>query len=155
MKFAFWNAGGYTKEKASGFEIILVNSDIDAFCIVEADSSSAIENENKRTTTWYNIYTLPCSRRRAIGIIIGVKQHLIAENTLFRSQEINKGKSGSYFFHLRLIILSALMRKSKKCLYAKQVSLFDCCNNTKSIITLTGSEKITTIFAPVDLLTFK
>jgi hypothetical protein len=57
MKFVFWNTGGYTKEKAPEFKNILVNRDIDAFCIVEADSSSDIENENKRTTPGYNIYS--------------------------------------------------------------------------------------------------
>jgi hypothetical protein len=69
MKFVFWNAGGYTREKAPEFQNILVNRDIDAFCIVEAGSSSATENEKKRATPGYNIYTLPCIRRKASGMI--------------------------------------------------------------------------------------
>jgi hypothetical protein len=48
----FWNSGGYTKEKAHEFQNILVNRNIDPFCIVEADSSSATENEKKRATNW-------------------------------------------------------------------------------------------------------
>jgi hypothetical protein len=81
MKFVFWNAGDYTKEKAPEFQNILVNRDIDAFCIVEADSSSATENEKKRATPGYNIYTLPCSRRKASGMIVGVKQQQLSSKS--------------------------------------------------------------------------
>jgi anti-sigma regulatory factor (Ser/Thr protein kinase) len=75
--------------KAPEFKNILVNRDIDAFCIVEADSSLAIENENKRTTPGYNIYTLPCSRRRASGMIIRVKQQLTAEFKIIKERANN------------------------------------------------------------------
>jgi hypothetical protein len=80
----FWNAGGYIKEKAPEFQNILVNRDIDAFCIVEADSSSATENEKKRATPGYNIYILPCSRRKATGMRVGVKPQLTALTAEFK-----------------------------------------------------------------------
>jgi hypothetical protein len=64
--FFFGNAGGYTKEKASEFKNILVDRDIDVFCIVKAGSSSATENEKKRITPGYKIYTLSCRGERPV-----------------------------------------------------------------------------------------
>jgi hypothetical protein len=42
-----------------------------------------------RTTPGYNIYTLPVSRRKASGMIIGVKQQLTAEFKLIKERANN------------------------------------------------------------------
>jgi hypothetical protein len=59
------------------------------------------------------------------------------QETLFKSQQINKGKSGSYFYSLPVFnAITLVLQQSKFEFVSKPNSKFYFYNNTESIITL-------------------
>ncbi|KAI5752692.1 hypothetical protein M8J77_019486 [Diaphorina citri] len=81
-----WNAGGITTSKRTELHKILVENDVDMFCIMEAN----LTNENLNfNMSGYTLHILPKSRQIASGILIGIKTNLMATFSILKEMNIN------------------------------------------------------------------